>query len=180
MEWLNFKLMVTFGRKQAPVLRLAACSPPSESLFLIQGEIPNRKAQPVVHEWFAVRFEGQRKTGVLSLHDFLETNAAITRSFPNAGEFDIPVAITSLLPEAVAEARRYMSARREAFKKSADPAAGGNAESRGPGGPPAFIPRMRVSGRSDPDRRRAAARSWNVSDTSTQSSPITGVGWRIP
>jgi hypothetical protein len=37
--------------------------------------------------------------------------------FPNAGEFDIPVAITSMLPEAVAEARAYMSARRRAFEQ---------------------------------------------------------------
>ena len=71
----------------------------------------------MIYEWFAVGFEGQRKTGVLSLHDFLGRTQLSTRLFPNAGEFDIPVAITSLLPEAVAEARTYMSARRQAFEQ---------------------------------------------------------------
>ncbi len=110
--------MVAFGRKQAPVLRLPGVLAPNQSLFLIESEIPNRKGQPVIYEWFAVGFEGQRKTGVLSLHDFLgRTQRRSTRSFPNAGESDIPVAITSLLPEAVAEARTYMSARRQAFEQ---------------------------------------------------------------
>ena len=44
MEWLNFKLMVAFGRKQAPAMRLAGALAAGESLFLIQGEIPTRRA----------------------------------------------------------------------------------------------------------------------------------------
>ena len=35
--------MVAFGRKQAPVLRLPGVLAPNQSLFLIEGEIPNRK-----------------------------------------------------------------------------------------------------------------------------------------
>ena len=115
MEWLNYKLMVQFGRKQAPVLRLGGVLSPNESLFLIEGEIPNRKGQPVIHEWFGVRFEGQRKVGVLTLQEFLERTQLSKRLFPNAGAFDVPVAITSLLPIAVAEAREHVSQRRKEF-----------------------------------------------------------------
>lgn len=116
MEWLNFKLMVAFGRKQAPVIRLAGALAPGESLFLIQGEIPNRKGQPVIHQWFAVRFEGQREAGVLSVDEFLKRTKLSTRSYPNTGEFDVPIAVQSLLPGVVAEARHHMSARRRAFE----------------------------------------------------------------
>ena len=115
MEWLNYKLMVHFGRKQAPVLRLGGVLSPHESLFLIEGEIPNRKGQPVIHEWFGVRFDGHRTIGILSLTEFLNRTQFSKRLFPNAGEFDIPVAITSLLPIAVAEAREHMSQRRKEF-----------------------------------------------------------------
>jgi hypothetical protein len=38
------------------------------------------------------------------------------RNYPNPGEFDVPVAVRSLLPDAVSEARRYMSAQRQAFQ----------------------------------------------------------------
>lgn len=118
MEWLNFKLMVAFGRKQAPALRLPGALVPGECLFLIQGEIPNRKGQPVVHEWFAVRFEGQRSAGILSIEEFLKRTQLGIRPYPNTGEFDVPVAVQSLLPDAVAEARHYMSTRRQAFQES--------------------------------------------------------------
>jgi hypothetical protein len=116
MEWLNFKLMVAFGRKQAPAIRLAGALSPGESLFLIQGEIPNRKGQPVIHQWFAVHFEGQRYAGILPLEDLLRRTQLGTRAYPNAGEFEIPIAVHSLLPDAVGEARHYMSARRRAFE----------------------------------------------------------------
>ena len=89
-----------------------------ESLFLIQGEIPNKKGQPVIHEWFAIRFEGQRNAGVLSLQEFLKLTQLDKRTYPNPGEFEIPIAVQSLLPDAVAEARRYMSARRQTFQEN--------------------------------------------------------------
>jgi hypothetical protein len=117
MEWLNFKLMVAFGRKQAPVMRLAGALVAGESLFLIQGEIPNRKGQPVIHEWFAVRFTGHRNSGVLSLQEFLLLTQLDKRTYPNAGDPEIPIALSSLLPDAVAEARRYMSTRRQEFQQ---------------------------------------------------------------
>jgi ERCC4-related helicase len=117
MEWLNFKLMVAFGRKQAPALRLAGALAPGESLFLIQGEIPNRKGQPVIHEWFAVHFEGQRNVGILSLADFLKRTQLGTSAYPNPGEFEIPIGVSSLLPEAVSLGRRHMSERRQAFQR---------------------------------------------------------------
>jgi hypothetical protein len=117
MEWLNFKLMVAFSRREAPALRLAGTLEEGESLFFMQGEIPNRKGQPVVHEWFAVRFERQRNAGVLPLDEFLKRTQLHTRVYPNPGEFEISIAVNSLLPQAVAEGRRYMSARREEFQK---------------------------------------------------------------
>ncbi len=116
MEWLNFKLMVAFGRKQAPGIRLAGTLRPGESLFLVEGEIPNRKGQPVIHEWFAVHFEGQRHAGILPIGDFLKRTQLGTRAYPNPGEFEIPIAVHSLLPDAAVEARHYMSARRRAFE----------------------------------------------------------------
>lgn len=117
MEWLNFKLMVTFGRAQAPVLRLPGVLQPNESLFLLQGEIPNRKVQPVIHEWFAVRFLGQRFEAILPLEEFLLHTQLAQRTFPSAGEFDVPVSVLGLRAEAVHQAGAYMSTRRQHFQQ---------------------------------------------------------------
>ncbi|MGD0127854.1 MAG: DEAD/DEAH box helicase [Terriglobia bacterium] len=116
MEWLDFKLMVAFGRKQAPTVRLEGALRPDESLFLMEGEIPNRKAQPVIHEWFCVRFEAQRYSGIISLQDLLRRTQFGSRAYANRGASEVPVAIQALLPSAVAEARSYMSSRRQAFE----------------------------------------------------------------
>ncbi len=122
MEWLNFKLMVKFGRQQAPVVRLQGTLDPQESLFLMQGEIPNRKGQPVIHEWFAVRFDGARSMGVLlSLDEFLERTRFNERPYPNQGASEVPLQVKSLLPDAVEEARRRMSSRRKEFQLNIEP-----------------------------------------------------------
>ncbi|MDM7995622.1 MAG: DEAD/DEAH box helicase [Acidobacteriota bacterium] len=121
MQWLNFKLMVAFGRRQAPVMRLGEVLGPNESFFLLQGEIPNRKGQPVIHEWFAVRFDGQRCVGILPLQQFLDHTKLNARTFPNAGAFDIPVAVSGLLSDVVSQARNYMSERCREFQQSIQP-----------------------------------------------------------
>ena len=66
-------------------MRLAGALPAGECLFLIQGEIPNRKGQPVIHERFAVRFDGPRNAGVLSLQEFLNLTQLDKRTYPNPG-----------------------------------------------------------------------------------------------
>jgi hypothetical protein len=99
------------------VICLAGALATGDSLFLIQGEIPNKKGQPVIHEWFAVHFEGHRIVGVLSLQEFLNLTHLDQRAYPNLGQLEIPIAVSSLLPDAVAEARRYMSTRRQAFQQ---------------------------------------------------------------
>ena len=85
MEWLNFKLMVSFPPPRGARGDPARCSNAARLLFLIQGEIPNRKAQPVVHEWCAVRFRGGTLAGILPLADFLKKTEFGSRACPNPG-----------------------------------------------------------------------------------------------
>jgi hypothetical protein len=54
---------------------------------------------------------------VLSLQEFLLLTQLDKRTYPNAGDPEIPIALSSLLPDAVAEARRYMSTRRQEFQQ---------------------------------------------------------------
>ena len=48
-----------------------------------------------------MQFEGQRLTGVFPLEQFLTQTQLAIRLFPNTGGFDIPVAVTGLLPKAL-------------------------------------------------------------------------------
>lgn len=133
MEWLNYKLMVLFGRSlnrrrerernslEAPVMRLEGTLAPGRSLFLIQGEIPNRKGQPVIHEWFAAEFDGQRFAGYVPLEALLRRTRLREHAYPNRGPLDVPPAIQGLVAEAIDRARAYMSEKRRAFEAQMRP-----------------------------------------------------------
>lgn len=121
VEWLNFKLQVVFGRHEAPVVHLGTGLSENEALVLVQGEIPNRKGQAAVHEWFAVRFEGDRCKDILPLRAFLERTRFGREPLANPGrEMDL-APLQRLIPEAVRKAREYMSQRRQAFEEAVNP-----------------------------------------------------------
>jgi hypothetical protein len=120
VEWLNFKLMVSFRRHEAPVVTLPSLER-DELLYLIEGEIPNRKAQPVVHEWCAVQFLGGAFTGTLSLEDFLRRTEFGAHAWPNPGHEPNLIPLSSLLPEAIAEARRWISKCRAEYERLMQP-----------------------------------------------------------
>jgi hypothetical protein len=113
VEWLNYKLLVNFERAQAPVLTLKGILAPLELIFLMQGETPNRKGQPVVHRWFGVRFESGTFTGIEPLESFLERTGFHRNEFANPAIPPDVTAAGTLLPEAVAHGRKYMSECRE-------------------------------------------------------------------
>jgi ERCC4-related helicase len=112
MEWLNYHLLVNFGRAQAPVVTLRGALAPQELVFLMQGEIPNRKGQAVVHSWFGVRFDRGAFAGIEELPAFLDRTGFDRQQFPNPASLPDLTPATTLLPEAVARARRWISDRR--------------------------------------------------------------------
>ncbi|MBQ0834779.1 DEAD/DEAH box helicase [Marinobacter sp.] len=61
IQWLEDKLLAQVARHSAPVLALPdsplvnGALQPGEAVFLVSGLIPNRKAHPVIWQWFAIR-----------------------------------------------------------------------------------------------------------------------------
>ncbi|MBI3681126.1 MAG: DEAD/DEAH box helicase [Acidobacteria bacterium] len=115
VEWMNYKLLVNFDRAQAPVITLKSILDSQELVFLMQGETPNRKGQPVVHRWFGVRFESGKFTGIEPLEPFLERTGFHRTEFANPALLPAVTAAGTLLPEAVAHGRKYMSGCRESI-----------------------------------------------------------------
>ena len=112
VEWLNHRLLVSFGRAQAPVVSLRGALGPQEIVFLMQGEIPNRKGQAVVHSWFGVRFDCGAFRGIEELPSFLARAGFDHKLFPNTATSPDLNPAGTLLAEAVVHARRWMSERR--------------------------------------------------------------------
>lgn len=57
VEWCNERARAAFGRHTAPVLTLREGLKPGEVVVVTSGLIPNRRGQPLVHHWFAARFD---------------------------------------------------------------------------------------------------------------------------
>ena len=121
MEWLNYKLLVRFGRAVAPLVTLKGVLGRQEFVFLMQGDIPNRKGQPVVHNWFGVRFKSGRFAGIEDLEALLERTGFHENEFPNPSHQPDVTQAKTLLPEAVAQARIYMSERRAKINRDLEP-----------------------------------------------------------
>jgi hypothetical protein len=81
----------------------------------MQGEIPNQKGHPAVHEWFGVRYERGVFAGTLTLDAWLSRTQFATKVFANTGVTPNLIPIQSLVPDAVARARAFLSTKCHEF-----------------------------------------------------------------
>lgn len=102
LQWLDYKLLSLVGRQRAPVIRVPRGISAGESLVLISALIPNRRGQPVLNEWFAVRVGSNGKVlGDLSFEELIENTGLGHEEFPNAGKLFDAKALQALLPPAL-------------------------------------------------------------------------------
>ena len=71
-QWLDYKLMATFGRQRAPLLRVAQGLQAGEAIILLLAQVPNRRGQAMLAEWLGVQLDARGQVqAVLSLPDTL-------------------------------------------------------------------------------------------------------------
>ncbi len=118
MEWINDKVMAAFGRHQSLVLTLQGAMKPNEALFILSGLIPNRKGHPLVHRWFGVNFTNNQFSGIEDFEALLDRLGLGRQSFPNRGQGTDIQTLQLLLPEAIKQARLWMSEQRQSFERT--------------------------------------------------------------
>lgn len=110
MQWANDKAGLFFDRQQAPLVGLPGLAP-GEVLFCVAGMNPNRRAVPVVDEWFGLRFVNGSFDKRMTMEELIAATCFDQADRPNPGkvtEEDAAV-VSGLLPEAIKQARAYMS-----------------------------------------------------------------------
>ena len=115
-EWLDDRVLGSFDRHEAPVLRLSKGLEDKERILIFQGVLSNPRSQPVVVEWFGVRFMGEKPDGTTSLSD-LVSKTQLDQGIPNQGAAlspELQADLESLLPPAVEAARKFMLEQRNA------------------------------------------------------------------
>ena len=111
MEWLGDRALNAFGRHTAPILRLPSMGS-HEHIVLLQGGFPNRRGYILIHDWVAVRMEGQRVVGTEDIHSLLTRLNLQPGLLPNAAD-ELPTEpLQALLPIAVAKGKAVLQAER--------------------------------------------------------------------
>lgn len=111
-EWLNDRMAAHFRRHEAPVLLVQRGLEPGDCCFVFQGVLSNKRSQPMLAEWFGVRFAANDTLQVEALKD-LAARVGLSDALVNAGQptdFDRPRALRIAAVEA---AKAYMTARRD-------------------------------------------------------------------
>ncbi|MEA3337416.1 MAG: helicase-related protein [Chloroflexota bacterium] len=111
-EWLLDKLMVRFGRHEAPVI-LTPDLQADEAIFLFQGVMSNARSQPVIASWFGLHTEGGSQWMMLNLKETLGLSGFVDGlANPGAPSSQQVNAMAALLPGAVDAARDHMESLR--------------------------------------------------------------------
>ena len=115
--WLNDRMLAAFGRHEAPVLAGVPNLAADETVFVLSGLVPNRRSHPLLYEWIAVAYRGARYEAVVPLGELLDRTGLGRKEIANRGRRADIDALQRLLPDAVANAREWVVARRRDFEE---------------------------------------------------------------
>jgi hypothetical protein len=116
VQWLDFKMLSLYGRRRAPVIRVNRGISSEETLVLIAALIPNRRGQPVLNEWFAVRVASNGAVmGSLPLLEVIEATGLGRKDIANAGAAHDGKRLQALLEPALGFAQQRMTAKHKTF-----------------------------------------------------------------
>ena len=121
MEWLQERMMGNTGRHEALVLGLHDGFEPGHAIFMVSALIPNRKAHPVIWNWYGVHVKHGQVSHIEPLTKTLETYASFLNKAPNSGApVDLP-ALEQLRGPVIDAVKAEMVAQQKAFDDTMQP-----------------------------------------------------------
>jgi superfamily II DNA or RNA helicase len=112
LDWLVDKVLVQFGRNEAPIIQCAVTEP----TYLLQGVYSNAAGEPTVSEWLAVEHVGDgRLPEVSPMFEVLDrVGVGYGMINPSAGlDDDGLTALQAAVPHAVQVGREFLEGRRD-------------------------------------------------------------------
>lgn len=121
-QWIEDKASVFYKRNEAPVLGLPKGLRTNEMIFLVEGQIPNRKSTTVVDEWFGVFYQDNNFVKILTMDEVMQKTHMNTKA-PNkqvVSEQQLAHG-QSLLQDVVFQAKKVMEEKYSDYKEKTDP-----------------------------------------------------------
>ena len=110
MQWANDKAGLFFERQQAPLVGIPVMAP-GEVIFCVAATIPNRRAVPIVDEWFGLRFINGRFDRRMTMDELIAATQFDRSDRPNPGRLteEDAAAVSAMLSDAVEKAKAHMT-----------------------------------------------------------------------
>jgi superfamily II DNA or RNA helicase len=121
VQWLNDRVLSSFGRHQAPIIRISTLKK-NETIFLVSGQIPNRRGQALIQRWLGVCFNNGAFNEIISLEEALKKSQINEKEFANPQTPFATAPHTALLPEVVKRGNEYLMKSRKEFLETTMPA----------------------------------------------------------
>lgn len=113
IQWLQDKLLAQVARHSAPVLalpdidRVSQLMQAGETVFLVSGLIPNRKAHPVIWKWFAIKIRNGAVTDIEPAEAWLQ-RLQLDNRLPNRAQPLDTALLERFRPAVITAARNQM------------------------------------------------------------------------
>ncbi|NCC60085.1 MAG: DEAD/DEAH box helicase [Verrucomicrobiae bacterium] len=121
LEYLNDKVVSAFGRKEAPVLCVGDALPLDELVYLVYALIPNRKSQPVIHQWYGVRYKNGQYVDIKPVEYWIDELHLGSTVYPNAQDVVDSTFYQSLLNDVVTRTEEEILNERQAWEDRYNP-----------------------------------------------------------
>lgn len=123
ISWLNDKTGLLIGRGEAPVIGVKIFMQSNESIFIVEGSMPNERSAALVDDMFGVRYVDGK------FAEFLDINAVVNKTKINsellANEQNVTdemiSALSEQLEDVVAKAKEKLAESYQMYKESTDP-----------------------------------------------------------
>ena len=120
VEWLNDRMLASFGRHQAPVLAGLPNIPTDAVAFAFSGMVPNNQSHPLVCVWCATVFSKGEFKECLPLEELLQRTGLPGGQVPNRGLRPNLRTLRTHLREAVRRAELWVKDRANEFDEVND------------------------------------------------------------
>jgi superfamily II DNA or RNA helicase len=84
-QWLNDRVLQSFERHEAPVIKVPRGIPAGEQWVVMEGIVSNRRSQPVLVEWFVVVTESGTPGRILPIGEVINTTG-LQEQLSNPGQ----------------------------------------------------------------------------------------------
>ncbi len=123
-DWINDKTGIIYKRNEAPLIFLSNNSLSyKEFIFIVSGIIANRKATPLINEWFGLHYVNNRFDKIYSMDEVLKKTNIDKDDNPNRNVFDQASfdLAQDLLVDVIQKSKEEMSKKCITYNNDIDP-----------------------------------------------------------